>query len=412
VVEVEFLPSPALRLLARWRPAPPPAGAGSQPVAPQPGPRSRLIRVKTWLRRRRLSSKLLPTFEFYDFWVAKAMQAGARIIASDPVDVIVSSFGPPAAHKIGAGLKRRFPDVLWVADYRDVWTFDADFPLRGVTGYIERRREYATVGRYADLLVHLCQYRAEQIGHFVAKPVMVVENGFDPEEQAEPLESSALVPETVRAAWAPVTLVYTGTLHLDYQDPTPLLRAIGDLVRERDPLCEKLRVLFFGERQIGLQRLIEGEDAERQVRMLGYVDRPTALWAQRNASALLLFENQESAARGVLRAKMYEYLQAGRPILGIGFEPDTEVGRILTEARVGRVCSADADAIREALRRLGLDGEVDGFAPEPTVLAHFRRDRQARRLLRAMDVLLESRSGSDRRAGPRSTRGAATIVLP
>jgi hypothetical protein len=411
VVEVEFLPSPLLRVLERWRSARAVGRSRSGPGRLR-AESARVVGVKTWWRRARLSWRLLPALEFYDLWVAKAVRAGTGIMASDPADVIVSSFGPPAAHKIGARLKRRFPDVRWVADYRDPWTFHENFVLRGLTGHLERRREHMSVGRGADLLACVSNRLAEQTRLFTAKPVIVVENGFDPEEQASLLQTSQEVPEPVRAAWAPVTLVYTGTLHLDYQDPTPLLRAIGDLVRERDPLCEKLRVLFFGERQIGLQRLIDGEAAERQVRMLGYVDRPTALWAQRNASALLLFENQESAARGVLRAKMFEYLQAGRPILGIGFGPDTEVGRILTEARVGRVCGADPDAIREALRRLGLDGEVDGFAPEPTVLARFRRDRQARRLLRAMDVLLESRSGSDRRAGPHCTRGAARIVLP
>ena len=73
---------------------------------------------------------MLPAFEFYDFWVAKAARVGAQIIASDPVEVIVSSFGPPAAHKIGARLKRRFPEVVWVADYRDPWTFHDNFALR------------------------------------------------------------------------------------------------------------------------------------------------------------------------------------------------------------------------------------------------------------------------------------------
>lgn len=410
VVEVEFLPTPLLRLLERWRNARSARGVRSEAGLPRPQS-ARMIRLKALLHRSRLSSRLLPAFEFYDLWIAKAVRAGAEIMAADPVEVIVSSYGPPAAHKIAARLKQQFPDVLWVADYRDHWTFQDNFVLRGLTGYLERRREHASVGRYADLLVHLSQYRAEEVRRFVAKPVIVVENGFDPEEQA-PLESPAMVPEAVRAAWAPVTLVYTGTLHLEYQDPTPLLRVIGELVRERDPICEKLRVLFFGERHMGLQRLIEGENAQRQVRMMGYVDRPTAIWTQRHASALLLFENQQAAACGHLRAKMYEYLQAGRPILGIGFDRDTEVGRILTEARAGPVCGAGPDAIREALSRLALDGEVDGFAPDATVLARFRRDLQARRLLEEMSVLLESRSGSDRHVGSPCTRGGARIALP
>jgi hypothetical protein len=102
----------------------------------------------------------------------------------------------------------------------------------------------------------------------------------------------------------------------------------------------------------------------------------------------------------MLRAKMFEYMQAGRPILGVGFDRDTEVGRILTEARLGRVCGADPDSIQEALMQLAINGEVDGFAPDPTVLARFRRDHQARRLLAAMDELPEPRFDGAAPAGP------------
>jgi hypothetical protein len=295
VVEVEFLPQPLLRLLdllARRRRAPL-IGAGQ--VRSKPG---RLIRIKTWWRRRRLSSSLLPRFEFYDFWVGQAARAGTRIIATDPVDVIVSSFGPPAAHKIGARLKRRSSSTPWVADYRDPWTFTDSFVSRGLSGQVERRREEASVGRRADLLVCVSRPLAEQTRRFTAKPVIVVENGFDPEEQASPPAISEAGAAAVRAAWGPVTLVYTGTLHPEDQDPSPLLRAVGRLVEQDETARDHLRLLFFGDRLVGLGQMIEDQRLERVVRIVGYVDRPTALWAQRRAAALVLIENQRSARWG------------------------------------------------------------------------------------------------------------------
>jgi hypothetical protein len=387
VVEVEFLPQPLLRLLAGWRRATP-ADAGQSSAGRARAKPGRLIRIKTWWRRWRMSSRLLPQLEFYDFWVAKAARAGERIIAINPVDVIVSSFGPPAAHKIGARLKRCSPDIPWVADYRDPWTFSDRFTARSLSGYVERRREQASVGRYADMLVCVSNRLAEQTRRFTARPVIVVENGFDPEEQA----STPACPEAgvaaVRAAWAPVTLVYTGTLHPEDQDPTPLLRAIGRLVEEDEAARDGLRVLFFGDRHMGLQQMIEAERVERQVRIMGYVDRPMALWSQRQASALVLIESQASAALGVLRAKMFEYLQSGRPILGMGFGADTEVGRVLVETGVGVVCGVDQARIEDNLRVLRTRGVLHGFAPNPVALAKYRRDLQARRLLETMERLL------------------------
>jgi glycosyltransferase involved in cell wall biosynthesis len=274
-----------------------------------------------------------------------------------------------------------------VADYRDPWTLSDRFTGRGLSGHLERRREQASVGRHADTLVCVSDRLAEQTRRFTSRPVIVMQNGFDPEEQESPPVVSEAGTAMVREAWAAVTLVYTGTLHPEDQDPTPLLRAIAQLATE-GKACENFRLLFFGDRHIGLRQLIEDEGVERQVRIMGYVDRPTALWSQRRASALVLIENQAVASLGVLRAKMFEYLQSGRPILGIGFGADTEVGRVLVETGAGAVCGVDQDCIGRHLRTLRTHGVLDGFAPNPVALAKYRRDLQAQRLLATMERLL------------------------
>jgi Glycosyltransferase Family 4/Glycosyl transferases group 1 len=388
VVEVEFLPQLVLRSLERWRDTWTQSAAPGRSPVPAAG---RLGRVKYWLRQRRLSMKLLPSFEFYDLWIGSAVRAGRQIIVNDPVDVVVSSFGPPAAHWIGGRLKQEFPELLWVADYRDPWTFHDGYERRGLTGYVERRRERHLVGRYADLIVCVSRPWADQSRGCVDVPVTVVENGFDPEEQGQAPAPTEL-PQRVRALWAPLTLVYAGTFHAEYQDPAPLFKAIAELVRHDESAHDGLRVLFFGDRHPGLQRMIGDFGVAQQVRIVGYVERPTALLAQRKATALILLENQTSAAGGVLRAKMFEYLQAGRPILGVGFGADTEVGRVLAEAGVGVACGSDPNRIVRHLRALQMRGELNGFVPNPAVLARYRRDVQARRLLGAMETLLARRT--------------------
>jgi hypothetical protein len=92
---------------------------------------------------------------------------------------------------------------------------------------------------------------------------------------------------------------------------------------------------------------------------------------------------------------MFEYLQSGRPILGVGFGADTEVGRVLLETGVGAVCGVDQDRIGHHLRTLRSGGALDGFAPNPVALAKYRRDRQARRLIEAMATLLLHRYRDD-----------------
>jgi glycosyltransferase involved in cell wall biosynthesis len=294
VVEVEFLPALVVRLLNRLTGDPATTVGRSQASA---GPIT-LVRVKRWLRRFRQSSKLLPSVEFYDFWITKAARVGRSIVASEQVDALVSSFGPPASHSIAARLKRHFPSLVWVADYRDPWTFHRGYRLRGLNGYLERRRELATVGRHADLLVSVSHGLAEQSKLFLDRPVIVVENGFDPEEEVEAAIDPAGRPEHLCVLWAPTTLVYTGTLHVEYQDPRPLFRAVAKLVASDDRAREQLRVLFFGGRHDRLRPLIEAERIADHVHVVGHVNRYLAMCAQRRASALVLVEDQASAARG------------------------------------------------------------------------------------------------------------------
>ena len=233
---------------------------------------------------------------------------------------------------------------------------------------LERRRERGSVGRRADLLIAVSSPLAEQTRRFVRQPVLVVENGFDPEEDPGSTSSVAEPPSRLRALWGATTLVYTGGLHLDFQDPTPLFRAIKALAEVDPRASSDLRMLLFGTRHDHLRTLIEREGVSDHVKIVGYVARQMALWAQRNASALVLVESQKSAARGIVRAKTFEYLQARRPILGIEFDNDTELGRIIERAGVALICGGDERRIYDFLRALLDAAPLPGFRPVPQEL--------------------------------------------
>jgi hypothetical protein len=160
---------------------------------------------------------------------------------------------------------------------------------------------------------------------------------------------------------------------------------VADLVARDDQARDRLRLLFFGGGHECLRPLIEAEHISNHVHVVGHVARSIAMWAQRQAAALLLLENQASAVRGVLRAKMFEYLQAGRPILGVGFEPETEVGEIIQSAGAGMVCGNDIKRIATGIRLLVQGG--DPCRPDPAFVDRFRRDHQASRLLAAISSL-------------------------
>ncbi|MBK5118223.1 MAG: hypothetical protein JJE23_15085, partial [Thermoleophilia bacterium] len=80
--------------------------------------------------------------------------------------------------------------------------------------------------------------------------------------------------------------------------------------------------------------------------------RERSLALQRHADALLLLA--QPARSQLVNFKLFEYLAAGRPILGLC--AGTEAGRILGGAGVPTVAADDAGAVAAALGSLVEDG--------------------------------------------------------
>ena len=60
------------------------------------------------------------------FWIKPSIRRLKRLLAQHPVDAVISTGPPHSTHLIALGLKSAFPDVPWVADFRDPWS-DMDY---------------------------------------------------------------------------------------------------------------------------------------------------------------------------------------------------------------------------------------------------------------------------------------------
>src|SRR5205823_9286845 len=78
----------------------------------------------------------------------------------------------------------------------------------------------------------------------------------------------------------------------------------------------------------------------------------TLAWQRDSEALLLLVPDANGRGRGVVTAKLFEYLAAERPILA-AVPPDGAAAALVEETGAGIVVPPrDVDAIREALRRL------------------------------------------------------------
>ena len=56
------------------------------------------------------------------FWIKPSVKHLSNYLKSNPVDAIISSGPPHSMHLIALGIKKQFPKLKWVADFRDPWT--------------------------------------------------------------------------------------------------------------------------------------------------------------------------------------------------------------------------------------------------------------------------------------------------
>ena len=75
----------------------------------------------------------------------------------------------------------------------------------------------------------------------------------------------------------------------------------------------------------------------------GYQPHQVAVKEQKNSSVLLLPLRKEPEYKAVLPGKLFEYMAAGRPILGIG-QPDGAMAMVMEESKTGKVFDWDDSA--------------------------------------------------------------------
>lgn len=325
------------------------------------------------------------SFDVRNRWGNKALPIAISLCREENVDVIVSTFGPPACHFIASNVKGRLKGIKWVADYRDMWSIRHNQHLIGWQKRHEKRREKKTLAS-ADLITTVSEPLAESLFLFLNKSVYVIYNGFDEDwgkVKARLACKSKSVSDRDR-----IKIVYTGMIYPGWQDPTPLFQAINSMIERGVISMNDVHIHFFGGRQFGLRALVAKEAAGGYVSIHGHVPREKALEAQRNADILLLMESGAKAAKGVLTGKIFEYMMSGKPVISLGSKSNSAIGELINKTKIGVVCEDDSEKITWALLKMLGGKQEEIYSPRIDFIAQFHRSFQATRFVKLINNVL------------------------
>lgn len=253
-----------------------------------------------------------------------AYKTGLQLLQSKDFTHLLSSYRPWADHLVAAQLKKAHPQLHWIADFRDL---PVD-PIRKDVYWPTWQTYWAKrCLRLADEVWAVSAGQADRLRNLHPK-VRIVYNGLQQLPHPSHGSSDAFV------------IQYTGSLYPELQSIAPLAKALLRLEKQLkadhpyDPPA--LRLQYTGKDSDTFQQWIQKFGLQQLASSQNSLPQHAAQTQQKEATLNLLLSWSAPNYYGILTAKLYDYLAAGRPILALVNGPtDPELQHLFEAAQAG-----------------------------------------------------------------------------
>ncbi len=252
-------------------------------------------------------------------WLLGAIPSGMRMIRRQPPDVIWSTYPIPTAHLIGYWLSR-LSGIPWVADFRDPMAH-VGYPADPATwnSYLKVEQKVFAQAKRMVFTTPGAAALYRQRYPLQADRIRVIENGYDEAS----FQSLKLASEPPALNPGKVTLLHSGIVYPQWRNPGELFVALRRLIDAGQVDSASLRLRFRAPEHEGwLSNLVSAHGLDDVVQILPPVTYQMALAEMCGADGLLVLQSDD--CNDQIPAKVYEYVRAQKPVLGLcGLTGDT-----------------------------------------------------------------------------------------
>lgn len=295
-------------------------------------------------------------------WVKPSVRYLTSYLEQNPdIDTIITTGPPHSLHLIGMKLKEHL-GLRWIADFRDPWTsihYHKSLRL-GKKAAKKHLKLEKQVLQSADEIIVTSPGTLREFEGIRKRPVHLITNGFDERPTLEVAEDSKF------------SLVHIGSL-LSNRNPMVLWEVLKQLTQELHSFKENLEIKLVGLVAHEIKDAIKEQGLEPFVSMPGYVTHKEALQLQQAARILLLIEMNRKETASILPGKLFEYLNARRPIIALG-PLGSDIAPLLKETQSGQFFDYESHAALktyiESLYHQYLQGTLGTFSSK---IEHYSR---------------------------------------
>lgn len=258
------------------------------------------------------------------YWVKPSVKYLSALLKEEQINTVITTGPPHSVHLIGEQLKQKHT-VKWIADFRDPWTSIGYHKKLRLTKASRKKHKFLEhlVLNKADRLLVTSQTTKKEFAAITEKPISVITNGYDSNYQG-----GANLDQRF-------TIAHIGSL-LAGRNPKNLWKALSDLASENELFRTALQLDFIGVVSQEVMDSLYRYELGPYINLKGYVSHKEAMRKQQQAQLLLLIEIDSEETKGIIPGKLFEYMAARRPILGVG-PKEWEAGQLILETNSGAV---------------------------------------------------------------------------
>jgi glycosyltransferase involved in cell wall biosynthesis len=254
-------------------------------------------------------------------WVKPSVKYLHKFLGQEEIKTVITTGPPHSMHLIGLGLKKRL-NIKWIADFRDPWTeihYHNKLPLTKKSKRKHKELEKKVLEN-SDSILTTSLTTKNNFKVKTSTPVDFLPNGFtDFQKKNFALDKK-------------FTLSYIGRLY-DGNYLLVILQALSELTEENKDFKSHFQFNYVGDNESIIQRLFKKFHLGKFLNCTGQVSHSQSIDHQRSSQVLLLLLSEDFTSE-IIPGKLFEYLNAKRPIIAIG-PKNWDVKEILDETQGG-----------------------------------------------------------------------------